>query len=675
MNTNLEEEMKVLYNLVDQHQTVSFDVYDTAVLRNVLYPIDIFEIVQRKISGEGIVFNNFKELRIKSEEAARIASSKEDISIDEIYLKLKTYVKNVDLEYIKKIELDTETEFTIANSMMKKIYNYALSKGKSLYFISDMYLPQTFIYELLVNLGYKDFKLFVSNEVEKCKGTGSLYHYIYEMGDIDKKSWLHIGDNYISDCKVAMNFGINTYYYKALRERNIVRGSYSIEYSIMKAIQINEVGTSGKIDYWEKFGIYTVSSIFWGFTNWLIRNVQKNDLDNLHFLSRDGYIPYKIYEKLRDVILDLPPGKYLHASRRVYQLPNILNMNRQDALDLLTAFNPALGQKITLDEIFNNIGLDIDKYSVLIYEYGFSSIKDEIKSEMQREKMKKLLDRLYPEVIRIFEREKEILIKYLNQNKVLDFEEINIVDIGWRGSTHKAIKDITGKKVVGYYLGTTDNVYADIKSNVEGYAFKLGKPREYQKTIMDNVMMFEFIFSAPQGSLIKLEDNEGIIIPRFKQEDKSQNHLVQIEKGIIKATDLYKKYYPYIKNIEVSECLNDYFEFINRKDYDDLMEFSHLSTSVGIGDTQDTQSFVTSVNLKHYVNHKRQFNLDAGKNLWKNALIVYGSVEDVKKGRIQVHFEVFYKFDWFIRERIIKGIRNPGKVYKYISRKLRKWSR
>ncbi|XOI99619.1 hypothetical protein ACMX2M_28100 [Paenibacillus polymyxa] len=675
MNVILEDEVEVLYNLVDQHQTISFDVYDTAVLRNVLYPIDIFEVVQRKISGEGIAFSNFKELRIKSEEAARIASSKEDISIDDIYEKLKMFVENIDLEYIKKMELNTETEFTIANSVMKKVYNYALSKGKSLYFISDMYLPQSFIYELLVNLGYKDFKLFVSNEVEKCKGSGSLYHYIYEMDDIDKKSWLHIGDNYISDCKVAINFGINTFYYKALRERDVVRGSYNLEYSIMKAIQINEIGTSENIDYWEKFGIYTVSSIFWGFTNWLIRNVQKNDQNNLHFLSRDGYIPYIIYEKLKDVILELPPAKYLYASRRVYQLPNILNMNRQDALDLLTAFNPALGQKITLEEIFDNIGLDKEQYSSLIHEYGFTNIQDEIKTEVQREKIKKLLDRLFPEVIRIFERERETLIRYLKQNGVLDFDQINIVDIGWRGSTHKAIKDITGKKVAGYYFGTANNVYDDIKSNVESYAFTLGKPREYQTTIMDNVMMFEFIFSAPHGSLIKLEDNEGIINPYFKEEDKSSNHLVQIEKGIMKATDLYMRYFPYIKDVEVSECLSDYFEFITRKDYDDLLRFSHLSTSVGIGDTQDTQSFVTSVNLKHYVNHKRQFNLDAGKNLWKNALIVYGSVEDVKKGRIQVHFEVFYKFDWFIRERIIKGIRNPSKVYKYISRKLRKWSR
>lgn len=673
MNTSIHNELHNLQNLIDRSQTVSFDVYDTALLRNVLYPVDIFEIVQRKLVDSDHYIEDFKKLRIKAEENARIASKKEDISIKDIYNELLALNPNLNIEDLIKCELNVETEFTVANPFIKHIYDYALSKGKKVLFISDMYLPQTFISEILQNQGYHDVKVYVSNEYGLCKGSGNLFKFVQSEEQINKETWLHIGDNYISDYKVALSQGINAFHYVAVRDRsNIKSSSCSLAYSIMKAIQLNLAETSLSIGYWEKFGITKVSSIFWGFTNWLIKSLRDRQQNNIFFLSRDGFITYEVYKKIASQIAGLPPAKYLYASRRVYQFPDILNMKREDALDVLTAFNPALGQKLRISEVFSNIGLNQSEHGYLLQQYGYNSFEDEIKDDRDRERVKKMLDKIYPTIQEIFRKEKQTLLKYLEQQGTFDFDEINIVDIGWRGSTHKAIQNLTSKKVTGYYFGTSDIVYPEIRKHVESYAFHLGSPSEIRRSIMDNVMMYELIFSAPHGSLIKLQEKDGQIIPVTKETEDVSEYFLSMYKGIMDVVELYLRYYPYISIIQREDCLKDYISFIDEKNYEDLLQFKNIYSSVGIGDTRDFQQFVTSVSLKDYKKNKSKIRIDASRNLWKNAVIVYGTINDLDSMKSLPKVKEFERFRWFLRERVLRGIKNPKKAYKYLLRKLRK---
>lgn len=674
MEQKRKNDLQAICTLIDQCDTISFDIYDTAVLRNVLNPTDLFDVVQKKINDLAIDIKEYKNLRIRAEEQSRIVTTKEDVSLHEIYTQFELLIgKNIEVEVVKQLELDTEIEFTIVNPLIKEAFDYASEKGKKIFFISDMYLPKDFINNLLCSLGYKNFELFVSNEIGKSKGSGNLYQYVSDTCQIDFSSWLHIGDNYIADYKQAIEKGIQAYHYQALRERVNLSKTYSLEYSIMKALQINAVETIENMDYWEKFGVLKVSSIFWGFTNWLIESLREKKRDNVFFLSRDGFIPFQIYEKLSLSLSDLPPARYLHASRRVYQLPNILNMNKNDALDLLTAYNPALGQRITISEVFHNIGLDQDEYIELLKDYGFNSFDDEILNDQDRERVKKMLNGIYPKVERIFQCERDILIEYLKQQGILDYKEINLVDIGWRGSTHKAIKDLTGKKVNGYYFGTSDIVYSGIRKDVEGYSFNLGSPKDHQNRIMNNVMMFELIFSAPHGSLIKLEKNQkDVIVPIFKV-DIAEAYISKIYKGVMTVTEFYIKYFEYIKNINVEDCLFDYYSFISERNYGDLLEFSKLQTAVGIGDTKDAQNFVSVVKISTFKQNKSQVKFEASKNLWRDALIVYGTSDELENMGLYFQFKWMDKINWFYKERVIRGLKNPKKAYNYILRRLRKW--
>ena len=79
---------KRLKNLIDGHDVISFDIFDTLIKRNCYKPTDIFEIVeiQYNQTNKNNKIQDFKNIRINAEKNARNKNkNSEDITIDEIY--------------------------------------------------------------------------------------------------------------------------------------------------------------------------------------------------------------------------------------------------------------------------------------------------------------------------------------------------------------------------------------------------------------------------------------------------------------------------------------------------------------------------------------------------------------------------------------------------------------
>ena len=668
MTYSIDSEYARLCRMIDDHEVISFDVYDTALLRNVLYPTDLFDLVAMELRRKDIPVPQFKASRIRAEEKARSRATAEDIGLDDIYEVIAEQVGDRLASEIKETELLIEERFTIANPFMKRVYDYARQQNKCIIFTSDMYLGKRVIGTLLLRNGYDGYhELFVSSDLGISKASSNLYRYVRETLK-DYRAFLHIGDNHTSDYVHARQSGFTAYHYPSLRERVAINGKYSIEYSIMKAIQINYSLTREDISYWEKFGVNVVSSLFFGHANWLVGQLKGKD--HVYFLSRDGYLPYRIYEMFaRYVDGPLPEARYLHASRRAYQVPNIIHMERQQALELLTAYNSATGQRLTLGEIFDNIGLDRDKYLGLIRRHGIEHYRFEIRSARDQDKVKEILDAVYPDIIGKFQAEADLLRRYLEQHSLYEHQEINIVDIGWRCSAQKAIQDMTGIRTSGYYFGTAHNVYEDIRDRVYGYAFQLGNPYRTMNRIMDNVMMYELIFSAPHGSLIGFREEGDAVVPILKNLEQNE-YLYQcmdaMQAGVLNIMESYLQYYDYLKNVETQDCLRDYMSFIDDKNYEDLLEFSKLTGVVGIGDTQEVHRYVTITSIREYRAHKRKIEADIRKNLWKGALIIRGSITEFHHQRRSM--QRWKNMIGRAMALIIKGIRNPGKALQFIRR-------
>ena len=668
-NHAIRFEYQQLCELIDQHDCVSFDIYDTALLRNVLFPSDIFEVVGLKLQ-----IPQFKQKRIKAEAEARRRSKCEDIHLDEIYDVLGKMIGYETSLQAKQIELETEEEFTTANRFIQRVYDYAVSQKKRILFISDMYLPEDFLTRLLLRNGYDRFeKLWVSNQVGRTKGTGSIYPFIQLASGISDR-WLHIGDNRIADVENAAKHQISAYHYKPVRSRINLTGPFSLRQSIMKAIQINFAETTEGLSYWERFGIETVSSLFYGFMTWLVGQLEGKK--RIYFLSRDGYLPYRLYQLLAENRADLPEPVYLYASRRAYQIPNALNMDQQAALQLFTAYNPALGQKLTLGEVLDNLHLERQKYAHLLAEYGFSDYANEIRNEHDRRRAQQFLKSIFPDIAVQMQKEMELLREYLRENGFDEQNEIHVMDVGWGASTQKALKDITGRQVYGYYFGTTESVYPDIAAFTKGYAFHLGRPYKNRKKVMRNVMMYEFIFSAPHGSLIGFSKENGKVIPVLKDTERNEDvtrAIQEMHNGVMTIFPKYIAYQAYLEGLKPEECLRDYWNFIDRKCYDDLLVFSRLSGSVAIGDSPHTLKYVTVVSMDEYCRNKTEVLKQISRNLWPNTLIVEGMPYRENKSLQQILNQWLFAWQNFgFYSKLKKAIRHPGKAVRYILLRLGK---
>lgn len=264
-----------LKTLVDNHEVISFDIFDTALLRPYAKPCDLFLHLEKLNGAHG-----FFEKRIEAEKLARDKyPHQEDITFDQIYESIDEQFKDY-----KQKEFDLEKQVIVKNPEIFELYDYAIKKGKRVIFTSDMYFPKSYIEQFLSKNGYTRYeKLYVSADLMKTKHLSTLYKYILPNIGVLPEDILHIGDNYHSDVEVPEKMGITPYYY----EKAIVRllnsdkraelfyknNEYVLGISIILGIlAIKNYSTE---NYWEKIGYNYAGPVIYAYMKWLEKNIKK----------------------------------------------------------------------------------------------------------------------------------------------------------------------------------------------------------------------------------------------------------------------------------------------------------------------------------------------------------------------------------------------------------------
>ena len=197
----------------DDIKAVSFDVFDTLLLRPCSAPIDIFRIVGRLC---GFDCEQFVKMRRAAEREARNVCfwGNEDVTLTEIYEQMEKCfcLSKKKSQECMDMELEVEAKLLYQRKSAKRLFDAAIASGKKVLIISDMYLPSTFIENILKKNGYDGYyKLYVSSEYMVCKGTGNLFKKALkdlETFGIEARSVIHIGDNPKTDIEAAERCGI-----------------------------------------------------------------------------------------------------------------------------------------------------------------------------------------------------------------------------------------------------------------------------------------------------------------------------------------------------------------------------------------------------------------------------------------------------------------------------------
>ncbi|MCT7584808.1 hypothetical protein [Aliarcobacter butzleri] len=515
-----------LYSLIENEniKVISFDIFDTLLVRPMQLPLDIFRIV-----GYRHKIENFRYFRKIAESIARLnkdSSKTDDITLDEIYEELRK-ILDIDLELlneVKKTELYIEKQYLKPRKFVKAIYEKALSLNKEIIIVSDMYLPYDFITELLCINGFKDYKkLYLSSVEKKAKGTGKLFELIrdeYKARGIETSQILHIGDNIIADIEKAQLYGLNTFYipkaievlYENLNLRKLIEYNHiKLDSTFLIGFIANELFDNPFIKYdnntffdnkLKNISLIVLSPILIIFTKWLIENIIRNNHNKIYFTMRDGFIPIKIFNIMNKYYnLDIDINE-LHLNRAIrYQkasstFKNFLNQY----------FDLGLEPDVTLEEFVENRMFLSEKEKNTCLSFF-------LKNGKNPKDLFGFLSENIEELKLCFELcKKDMAYKEKNIDKYIDMgfptkDNIAIFDIGYRGSVGKFLKQQYNIKTHSYQLFSTPLVAINQKQ-IDINSFSHLSFEERKGTFI--IELFEVIISSLESSLkeICFDNNE-----------------------------------------------------------------------------------------------------------------------------------------------------------------------
>ena len=98
---------------------------------------------------------------------------------------------------IMNYEITVERQVIVVRKEMVEVFNYCKETGKKTYIVSDMYMHQKDLEDIINNLGIVGYdKIFVSSEYDTSKPQHLFEEYKKE---IIAENYLHIGDSFACD--------------------------------------------------------------------------------------------------------------------------------------------------------------------------------------------------------------------------------------------------------------------------------------------------------------------------------------------------------------------------------------------------------------------------------------------------------------------------------------------
>ncbi|MBQ9710498.1 MAG: hypothetical protein IJV67_07745 [Clostridia bacterium] len=204
--------LSALKQLIDSHEAISFDIFDTLVMRKVYFNHDVFRIVGEKYKAEAPGYFNARF------NAERELSKTRYPYIEEIYdhlaerLGISAELKAEIMNY----EIEVERQVIVVREDVVDVFNYCKQTGKRVYIVSDMYMHQSDLESIINNIGIVGYdQIFVSSEYDTSKPQRLFECYLKE---IQAGSYLHVGDSLACDIIPSTKLGMDNFRLKTSAE-------------------------------------------------------------------------------------------------------------------------------------------------------------------------------------------------------------------------------------------------------------------------------------------------------------------------------------------------------------------------------------------------------------------------------------------------------------------------
>lgn len=487
---------------IESAEIVSFDFFDTLFMRSVCNPRDVFRLLEMWIEAETIrekkpVFELMRQ-RDKAKEKVR-----ENYSLDELYGQIQQ-VSGADYDWLKKVknkELELEKKQLVPRNEMLSLLQHTQEIGKEIYIISDMYLPEVFYrdvlmqYEITIPTGH----ILLSNELDRMKADGTMWKY-YAENIVKGRKALHIGDHQKADIEKPLKYGLKTclipsawdmLQVSSMREAAAhICSDYdtAIIGCILKKLFSNPyalANTDGTIRIQNNYemGYCVFGPVILTFLLWLLQKSEEDKISKLVFMSRDGYFLKEDFEYLCELRGERRECCYLGISRQLAMTAAITS--RKELMDYLSM--PYSG---SVAELFED-------------RLGIGGVE-----EIQGKTLEEYVEDYRQEIEKYVSDIRENYLSYIEQMNLDD--TCAIIDLGYYGNNQKYLNKLSHQKMSGYYFNVN---LSRQNRNTENQSMTGCFQKEEDFTgensrILKKMIFLESFLTAPYG-MVKAVDKEG----------------------------------------------------------------------------------------------------------------------------------------------------------------------
>ncbi|MFV0555719.1 MAG: hypothetical protein ACK5LM_01235 [Lactovum sp.] len=365
--------------------------------------------------------------------------------------------------------------------------------------------------------------------------------------------------------------------------------------------------SSEAFDY--RFGYENFGPFLYGFTSWLKLELEKEKIEKVFFLARDAKILKSAFDCL------YPKNKishYLYSSRRSWLFPTFAYMEKvEDCVELI------FQNRRSLSYILKNLGLE-DK-QVMLTERQLNKSFASLEELLEDLESLNFLKSFFPEIQKRAKKELKYLLAYLKQEDLSG--RIALVDIGWYGRTHEALKEIFKQEKlnlssIAFYTGLRITEQEDSRS----YLFKSQKKDYYFTKFRGAIQAYESLFIANEGSTLFFEKKDG------KIQAVQEKWTAQENKIFFRNFEIQRGALDFLRDFSQSELSRDYKEKKENFWFQGLEKSLISKTSLEIAESLgrlrldhgagEIKYLAQANSLFFYLCHLKQFKQDLSSMVW-----------------------------------------------------------
>lgn len=280
----------------------------------------------------------------------------------------------------------------------------------------------------------------------------------------------------------------------------------------------------------EELGCAAFGPVVLAFFAWLVASAKERDVKRLYFLAREGYFLLDLFKKFLslgfagDSDFD---SRYLLISRRA-----VFGAWQRSRISLKAILDCGEYEGSLHDLLEARIGVP-PSFSV---SAGIPNISCDLPRNTSD-----VLDAILPAPPRLNELaaiERAPLIAYLTQEGLFDSSPVGLVDVGYSANIQRALFDIAGRDLVGFYFATTTSPAAWKTDKNEVIAcFASDCSLTKMPPVFRYALALESWLTAPDGQVVRFQGTSPARA-EFASPGQMQQHF-QIPQAIARGVERY----------------------------------------------------------------------------------------------------------------------------------------